>query len=373
MKKVLLVANTDWYLYNFRLSFAQYLREQGIEVLFCTPEGRYTAEMKRQGFRCIRLELSRKSLLPWNELASLFQLIRIYRQERVDLVHHHTLKPVLYGSLAARLVRVPIVVNSVTGRGYVFMGEDWRASVIRKPVRMLLRTALAASNCAVIFENEHDRQYYIDTKLIKNERTWLIEGVGVNINRFVPTPEPPGQVVILMASRMLWDKGVGVLVEAARLLRQKVSVKMVLAGEPDPGNPSSVDERILQDWNKEGIIDWLGWREDMVQVYSMSHVVTLPSMYEGVPTTLLEAAACGQPIVATDIPGCRSVVNHGVNGYLVAPNNPMELADALERLVKDPLLRERMGKAGRSLILEKYTDACVNEATLAVYRTMLKP
>lgn len=370
--KIILSANTDWYLYNFRLSLACYLREHGFDVCLVSPPGRFKGMLEKQGFRWISWELGRKTLAPWRELGSLLRLVNIYRREQPDLIHHFTIKPVLYGSFAARLAGRPALVNSITGRGYVFLGEDRRAGFLKEAVKPLYKLALSSPNSALIFENENDRQYFLAERLVSPDRTWLIEGVGVDPDVFSPLPEPEGAPVILMAARMLWDKGVGVLVEAARILHSRVNARVVLVGEPDPGNPNSVDEATLRQWHQEGVIEWWGWRDDMRQVYRQCHIVTLPTRYgEGIPSDLVEAAACARPIVTTDIPGCRAIAVDRHNGFLVPPGDPQALADALACLVSDPDLRGRMGAAGRQLVLEKYTNQKMNSATLEVYRRVL--
>lgn len=366
MKKIVLVANTDWYLYNFRLSLARYLRERGYEILLISPPGRFAALLQEAGFRWIPWKVGRKSLTPWGELNSLFQICRIYRAEKPDLVHHHTIKPVLYGSVAARLTRTPAIINSITGRGYVFLGEDHRARVISRLIKPFYRYALGYKSCGVIFENEADKGFFLEERLVDPVKTRLVEGVGVDTEIFTPLPEPEEPVVILMAARMLWDKGVGVLVEAARRLKD-TPARIVLVGEPDPGNPKAVDRDTLTQWHEDGLVEWWGWRDDMREVYRSCHIVALPSFYEGVPTALLEAAACARPIVASDIPGCRAVVRDGENGFLVPVNDPVKLADALRCLVLDKELRDQMGAAGRKIVLQKYTTAKVNEETLGVY------
>lgn len=372
MTRLLLSSNTDWYLYNFRLALAKYLRQEGIEVSLLSPPGKFVPLLEESGFRWIPWELGRKTLAPWRELASLWQVYAIYRREKPDLVHHHTVKPVLYGTLAARMAGVPGVVNSITGRGYIFLGEDQRARLLKRLVVPFYRLAFNSNRCGVIFENQNDQQYFVDNHLIPQERTWLIEGVGVDPERFSPQPEPTGVPVVLLAARMLWDKGVGVLVEAARQLKSEMPVRVALAGEPDPGNPATVSRQTLENWHSEGVIEWWGWQPDMPKIYNQSHIVALPTMYgEGVPTTLLEGAACGRPLVASDIPGCRQVVQDGHNGFLVPPNDPIALAQALKRLISDPALRGRMGNASRQLVLEKFTHARVNAATLSVYRHIL--
>ncbi len=372
MTRLLLSSNTDWYIYNFRLALAEYMRGQGWEVVLVSPPGNFTAKLQQHGFRWIPWNLGRQSVSPWQETRSLLEILSIYWREKPDLVHHHTIKPVLYGSLAARLAGVPAVVNSITGRGYIFLGEDRKAQLLKRPVLQIYKLALNSPRCGVIFENPNDRQYFLDQRLVSAERTWLIEGVGVDPERFTPLPEREGVPVVALAARMLWDKGVGVLVEAARILKEDTQARIALVGEPDPGNPGTVSSQTLEKWHAEGLVEWWGWQPEMPEVYNKSHIVTLPTMYgEGVPTTLLEAAACGRPLVATDIPGCRAVVLDGHNGFLVPPNDPQALAQALKHLVSDPSLRGRMGAASRQLVMQKFTHARVNAATMQVYQQIL--
>jgi glycosyltransferase involved in cell wall biosynthesis len=232
--------------------------------------------------------------------------------------------------------------------------------------------ALAAKNVAVIFENEIDQSYFIREKLVKASQAHLVESVGVDIEHFYPTPEPDGLPVITLAARLLWDKGVGDLVAAARLLRERgVEARFVLVGEPDPGNPSSIDREQIEKWQAEGLVECLGWQADMQAVYTASQIVTLPSRHEGVPTSLLEAAASGRPLVASDIPGCRAIVIHGKTGLLVPPGDVAALADALVRLIGDKELRGRMGAAGRELVSKKFTQSQINAQTTAIYEQLL--
>lgn len=375
MKRVVLCANTDWYLYNFRLALARYLRQEGLEVLLVSPPGAYTDALQAEGFQWYSWMIGRKSMLPWQELPALLRLASIYRQLQPDLVHHHTIKPVLYGSLAARLAGVPRIVNSITGRGYIFLGEERRARILRLVVSPVYRLALSPAHSIVIFENHMDRDYFIQHRLVPEAQTRLIEGVGVDPERYQPFKEPPGPPAVVLAARMLWDKGVGVFVEAARILKAShPETRFILTGLPDPGNPSSITEKVLQGWHREGIVEWWGWQADMPAVYRQCHIVALPTFYgEGVPTTLLEAAACARPLVATDIPGCDQVVLEGVNGFRVPPNDAPALAQALEYLLVDPGLRDRMGQASRQLVLQKFTHRRVNAATLEVYRAVHNP
>ncbi len=372
MRKILLAANTDWYLYNFRLSLAKYMREKGYEIVLVSPSGRFVPKLQQEGFKWIEWGVGRQTLAPWTEVQAISKLVGIYSRERPDLVHNFTVKPVLYGSFAARLAGVSGIVSSVTGLGYVFLRQEAKPRSIRQVVKTLYRLAFSPNRSAVIFENETDRQYFIREGLVPAERTCLIAGVGIDTDHFTLLPEPQGLPVIVLPARMLWDKGVGVLVEAARILHAKAQVRVALVGEPDMGNPAAVEQAVLKSWSEEGVIEWWGWQEDMREVYKQSHIVTLPSLGEGVPTALLEAAACGRPIVATDVAGCRDVVVHGRNGLLVPINDPPALSEAFERLILDPELRARMGEAGRQIVLEKYTSSRVNAATLEVYDELLQ-
>lgn len=371
MPKVILVANTDWYLYNFRLSLARYLREHGLEVVLTSPPGRFAEHLHSSGFRWLPWQVGRQTLAPWTEAKAFLALQRIYRQEKPQLVHHFTVKPVLYGTLAARRLHIPAVINSITGLGYVFLSQEIKARLLRGIVTVAYRTAFKHPNNAAIFENEADRQVFLRLGLLQADRTVVIEGVGVDAERFTPKPEPDGTPLVVLPSRMLWDKGVGTLVEAARLLRPRLTVRVALVGEPDPGNPANIDETRLRAWTQEGLVEWWGWQADMPSVYAQSALVTLPSLGEGVSTALLEAAASGRAIVATDVPGCREVVKHGLNGLLVPPQDASALAEALYQLLTDPGLRGRMGATGRQMILDRFTTARVNPATYNVYRDLI--
>jgi glycosyltransferase involved in cell wall biosynthesis len=371
MPKVILAANTDWYLYNFRLSLARYLREHGLEVVLVSPPGRYAEHLHSSGFRWLPWQLGRQTLAPWTEAKAFLQLQHIYRQEKPDLAHHFTVKPVLYGTLAARRLRIPAVVNSITGLGYVFLSNELKARLLRVIITAAYRLAFRHPNHAAIFENEADRQAFLRLGLLPAERGVVIEGVGVDAERFSPVPEPNGTPLVVLPARMLWDKGVGTLVEAARLLRPRLDVRIALVGEPDPGNPANIDESHLRAWMQEGLVEWWGWQANMPDVFAKSTLVTLPSLGEGVPTVLLEAAASGRAIVATDVPGCREVVKQGLNGLLVPPQDAPALADALYQLLTDAQLRGRMGAAGRQMILDKFTSARIDPATFEVYRSLM--
>jgi glycosyltransferase involved in cell wall biosynthesis len=371
-KPVLLYLVTeDWYFWSHRLSIARAARAAGWKVLVATRVGSHGDMIEQEGFRLIPIKMRRRSLAPWREIATVAELIGIYRRERPDLVHHVAMKPVLYGSLAAAIAGVPAVVNALAGMGYVFTSSAVKARLLRPLVRAGFRWLLDRANARLILQNPDDVAA-MSAGTVAPKRIVLIRGSGVDTTAFAPAPEPGGTPVAVMVSRMLWDKGVGELVEAARLLKErKASVDVVLVGPPDPENPASISEGQLRDWEASGDVAWWGERSDIAQIWAKSHIAVLPSHREGLPKSLLEAAACGRPLVATDVSGCREVVRPGETGILVPPRDPGSLADALERLATDPDLRRRMGSAARELVERELSQEVVVEQTMALYRELL--
>ncbi|MFH2104565.1 MAG: glycosyltransferase family 4 protein [Chloroflexota bacterium] len=369
--KILLFANTDWYLFNFRLKLAERLHAEGYEILMLSPRGEYSLRLEEKGFRWQELSLSRRGLNPVVEAFTIWRLIRIYQKEQPDLVHHFTIKSVLYGSLAARLAGIRSVVNSITGLGYVFLPGGVFKTILRSFILLLYRIAMRGTQ--VIFENEDDQNTFLRYGFIRPEDGYLIPGVGVDTDRFVPGPEPDGTPVALFASRLLWDKGVGEFVHAARLIqKQGIQARFVLAGRTDPGNPASVSMTQIEAWRDEGVIEWWGWVEDMAALFQQANIVCLPSYYrEGLPTVLSEAAACGRPIVTTDHPGCRDAVKDGETGVLVPVKDPVSLAAALGTLLGDAGLRQKMGNAGRLYATQNLSAGNIITKILEVYSRAL--
>lgn len=370
--KILFFANTEWYLYNFRLPLARYLRDHGHEVVMLSPPGPYVAKLQAAGFRTLTIPMQRRSLNPLRELALLSRIRRLYIQERPDLVHHFTLKCVILGALAARLAGIAACVNSVDGMGYIFTSTDLLARLLRPSVCILLRLALNSRYSRLIVQNPDDQQEFLAQRLIRPEHIRLIRGVGVDTERFQPHLRPPGPFRVLLAARLLWDKGVGEYAEAARLLHNTgLPIELRLAGAPDPGNPASVPPDTLADWQRQGVLTLLGHVDDMPTLLAETDIVALPTSYrEGIPCSLLEAAACGLPIITTDAPGCREIVQHEVNGLLIPIKDAPALAAALRRLCQEPATRQRMGHASRAKALAEFDERLVFEQTLAVYEEL---
>lgn len=373
-KKIVYLVTEDWYFCSHRLPIARAARDAGFEVVVATRVDAYGETITQEGFRLIPLQMRRRSKNPLRELMAVLEIINIYRRERPDLVHHVALKPVLYGALAARLTGVTAVVNALAGLGYVFSSRQSRARIIKRFVRVAFRALLNRQNSVVLLQNPDDRRMLVESKTILPERTALIRGSGVDIQRFRPSPEPAdGSVVVTLVARMLRDKGIFEFVEASRLLRKKgVHFRAVLIGMPDPDNPTSIPASQLEAWQAEGLVEWWGQNDDIPGVWAQSHIAVLPSAYgEGVPMSLIEAAACGRPIITTDMPGCREIVRHEKNGLLVPVKDYQALADAIFRLIESPDLRRKMGQEGRKLVEKEFAESVVVTQTLELYQSIL--
>ncbi|HAV77205.1 MAG TPA: glycosyltransferase family 1 protein [Anaerolineae bacterium] len=370
MPKAILFANTDWYLYNFRLTLANELRLQGYDVILLSPPGDFQKLLQASGFQWLPFPLSRQGINPFSELQTLWRLIRVYDKIKPNVVHHFTIKPVIYGSLAAHVLRIKGIINSITGLGHLFIDTGITTKVLRCFAKVLYRASLRKTQ--VIFENPEDQHTFIQNRFLRPEQTHLILGTGVDVKKFHPSPHSGTQLLVLFASRLLVTKGIFEFVDAVLQLKQKgLNARFALAGTPDPGNPASISPEQITAWQGSDLVEIWGWQGDMPAALAKANIFCLPSYREGVPNALLEACACGLPIVTTDVPGCRDVVTHGVNGLLVPLQDPQALADAIEILLNDQVLRDRMGVAGRQIAIEKFSLDKIIDQTLSVYRQVL--
>ena len=371
--RVLLVTNQDWFFLSHRLALARAIRDEGGEVVVVAGETGKGEVVRRAGFPFVALPILRAGIAPRRELGTVTFLARLYRRVRPDLVHHVTLKPVLYGSLAARFAGDVAVVNTLSGLGYAFTSSEARARLARLCVQLLCRVTLTRPRSRTIFQNPEDREDFVRLGLVAGAQAVVIRGSGVDCSLFRPGPELPGDPIVMLASRMLWDKGVREFVDAAVAIRRRGrNARFVLVGAPDYGNPSAVPAAQLEAWSLDGAVEWWGHRDDMPAVLSQASVVVLPTVYgEGVPKVLIEAAASARPIVATDARGCREIARPGVNGLLVAAGDAADLARAIETLLASPELRRRFGAAGREIAVAEFTEEAVVAQTLAVYRELL--
>lgn len=372
--KVLLVATYDWYMYNFKLPIARALRAAGHDVVLVTPTGSYVDRMLEEGYEWREWKLDRHSMNPVKELRALLHLALIYRRKTPDIVHHFTAKGLLYGTIAARLTGTNRIINAVTGGvsalGNVVSERSWVYQIVKRFVGTVFHFVLSGTE--VIFQNPDDMNAFIDRGFIEEEHAHLVKGSGVDLTRFQVDGEPEGPLTVILAGRLLWNKGVGEFVEAAqRMRRWNEEMRFVLVGETDESNPMSVSEDQIHEWEDKGLVEWWGFCEDMPAVFEEAHIVCSPSYYrEGVPKVLIEAAACERPIVTTDMPGCREIVRDGENGILVPPKDVETLAETLLRLKEEPSLRQKMGGRGRQLVREEFSIEHVLEQTMEVYEML---
>lgn len=372
--RLLFVVNTGWFFLSHRLPIARALQAHGVEVHLAAPNGADLVDVEAHGIHVHPILLSRSGMNPVTELWSIVGLTQLYRQVKPDLVHHVTPKPVLYGSIAAQLARVPAVVNAVSGLGYAFVGSDLRAQAIRAAASGLYRLAFRHPNIQTVFQNPTDQAVLDSIVPGLRGRSTLIRGSGVALDQFRPSPSPEGRVTVLLAARMLRNKGVYDFAAAARRLQASMTEppRMVLVGEPDVGNPTSVSASDLMEWSSEGLVEWWGKRSDMADVLRKAHIFCLPSHGgEGVPKAILEAMASGRPVVATDVPGCRDAVEDAVTGLIVPPRNPERLAQAIATLSGDPRLRASMAQAARDRAEALYSVEIVVQDHLSIYQRLV--
>ncbi|MGA9032928.1 MAG: glycosyltransferase family 4 protein [Sulfuricaulis sp.] len=372
-RRLLFFVTEDWYFCSHRLPLAVAAHAEGAEVTVVTRVRAHGEEIKRHGLRLVPFEIERHGVNPWRELRTVLRLVRVYRLHRPDIVHHVALKPVLYGSIAARFARVPAVINAIAGRGSVFTSRAAWARWLRPILRFGMRRLAGKAKSRIIVQNVDDRDFVVEHLGMRGDHVRLIPGSGVDPNRFVPSPEPKGVPLIVMPCRMLREKGVIEFVEAARILKTEgVAARFALVGAPDESNPANITVGELRTWQELGIVEWWGHRTDMPEVLSQAAIVCLPTSYgEGIPKTLLEAAASARAIVATDVPGCREIARHGENGLLVPVRDTRALAEALKQLILDSSLRQRMGKRGREIAVAEFSVANIVKDTLAVYEELL--
>lgn len=373
MKHTLLfVVNVDWFFLSHRLPIALEAQRQGYQIHIATVVTDRLAELQNHGFvvhPLLRMDRSSATLDGvWH---TVIELWKIYRVVQPSVVHLVTIKPVLLGGLAARMAGVPAMVAAVSGLGFIFLASGAKATVRRWLVEVLYRVAFGHRNLKVIFQNPNDRASLVRATHLEDCKIEMIRGSGVDLNHFRCTPVPQGTPVVLLAARLLVDKGVREFVEAARLLKLRGLVaRFCLVGTVDPVNPASLTEAELAQWAVADVIELWGHCADMPSVLGSAHIVVLPSYREGLPKVLLEAAACGRAVVTTDVPGCRDAIDSGVTGVLVPVRNAAALADALEALLGDPARCQAMGNAGRALAERAFDVRQVVAAHLRIYQEL---
>lgn len=360
----------DWYFLSHRLPMACEARRAGYQVHVATHVNMQGAEIEKYGFALHPLRWRRGSFNPLDLISIIRQVRALYRNLAPDLVHHVALQPALIGSLAA--LGLPVMrLNALAGLGFGFTSGSLKARLMRPWLAVLLRALLKRPRAAVLVQNPDDRAAVISLG-VPEGRLFMIPGSGVDTGALKPVPEPDGPVTAAFVGRLLDDKGVRSLIAAHDILARKgAPVRLLLAGERDPANPASIPAAEIEEWKRRPGVELLGHIADIRQVWAAAHIAVLPSRREGLPKSLLEAAACGRPIVATDVPGCREIARAGTNALLVPPDDPQVLAQAIERLAGDPELRKTFALAGRRLVEEEFSSDRIGRQTVALYDQLL--
>jgi len=346
-RRIVISINTSWNIINFRAGLIKALIEQGYEVVAVAPEDEYSLRLEEIGCRFLPLPMDNKGTSPLRDFILLFNYWRLLQREKPDAFLGYTIKPNIYGSLAAHALGIP-VINNIAGLGTAFISDN----LLTKFVKLLYRLALSRSQM-VFFQNKDDHSLFIKMKLVRSQHTGVLAGSGIDLEQFQPagdtTPVSEEPFLFLLVARLLWDKGVGEYVEAARIVRASaINAKFQILGFLDVENRTAVERKVVDRWVEEGTIEYLGQTDDVRPFIAASHCVVLPSYREGTPRSLLEAAAMGKPLIATDVAGCRDVIDNGENGFLCQVRDPDHLAQRMLELITLPDdKREAMGKASR--------------------------
>ena len=372
MKTIIYFVSEDWYFCSHRLPIARKALIKGFKVVVVAKVSKYGSVIESEGFELAPIEIQRGGWNLSSEFKTILALYAYYKKYKPDIVHHVAIKPVIYGTIVARVIGSIKVVNAMAGLGFVFISNKKKVKLLRFFIHKLFRFLFNNKNVRLILQNKDDLRYFLKNKLIKKDLVTIIRGSGVDIKKFIPVEECMGIPIVMLASRMLWDKGVGEFVEAAKILKQEgVEARFVLVGENDSENPASISNSQLNEWNELETVEWWGEKIDMHKVLAQSSIVCLPSYREGLPKVLLEAASCGRAIIATDVPGCREIVHNGENGILVPLKDSSSLASAIKELINNPEKRKRMGKSGRKLVENEFSEEIVVNQTMKVYQELL--
>lgn len=371
--RLLFLVNDAHFFVSHRLPVAQAALAQGFEVHAATAGGDAVKTIEAHCIRHHSLRLSRNGLNPLQEIRAFAEIYRLMRRLRPHIVHLVTIKPVLYGGIAARLVGVPAVVAAISGLGHIYSVHHLRTRIMRVFVTAAYRIALRHRHLQVIFQNGSDRDVLMRSGAVASNKVVTIRGSGADLRDYCSSPEPSGLPVVTFAARFLKAKGVCEFVDAARRLRAGgMQARFLLVGDVDRGNSDSVSESEVAQWRAEGAVEVLGFRSNIAEIFAASNLIVLPSYYgEGLPKVLIEAAACGRAVITTDMPGCRDAIEPGITGLLIAPRDVDALARAVTELLADHERRRRMGLAGRALAEREYAIEGITTKHLQIYRKLI--
>ena len=372
--KLMLVLTEDWFFLSHFVERAKAAVMAGFEVVVVSHFNEDTTRPIFEGMTLENWPLKRGSLNPYHQIKCIFALRRAIKRHQPSCIHSVGLLPILLSGLASHMCQTRPQVFAPVGLGYIFTADTLKAKILRPSIALLMKLATAHKQSFTIFENRDDREKWLSMRLAKADKTIVIPGAGVDVDAFAPKENRVPALGFIMVSRLVWEKGVGTCVEAAKLAKAKGKPwAFTLVGASDPHNHGAVPHATLQGWHDEGAINWLGKRRDVPELLNESLAYVLPSAYgEGLPKSILEAMACGLPVITTDTPGCREAITHEENGLLIPAKNPEALFAAMERLAETPDLRQQLGAKARQDAVERFSTLQVNEATVEVWQNSLK-
>ena|SRR3990167_588385 len=368
-KRVLIIVNGIENFFTHRLPLVRELKKQGYEVFLLAPSNKIDSRLKalENDIKIVTLKFNRKSINPFSAIVSIIKCYRVFLEIKPDIIFNVAMKTSLYSSITCIFYRKALNVNLITGLGYLFISQKKRVKVIRFFVKKCFKLSLSLSNSRMIFQNKDDMNLFLRESIVLKDRAFLVRGSGVDLNRYTPVPEPD-DIHVLFSGRLLKDKGIEEFVEAAKILITKgIKAKFILVGDVDPGNPSTVKKETVLKWVQKGYVEWWGYYEDMASILPKINIVCLPSYREGLPKILLEGAACQRALVTTNVPGCREVVEEGVNGLLVELKDSVSLAEALRTLITDHQKRAQMASNARNLVERDFSDLVIAKQTVNVF------
>lgn len=375
-KKLLFLITEDWFFCSHFLERALAAKRYGYEIIVCSRENKHKKTIENNGFIFYPINFDRKSINPFYELIILFKISCAYKKFSPDIVHQIAFKPIIYGSIAAKILKIKSVINAPVGMGYVFTSNSLKASLLRPILKRLILNFMNShrgknKKNKVIFENSDDLKFFVKIGASKLEDSCLIRGAGVNLNKKVNFDRNNEKPVIAIVSRMLKDKGVYEFIEAARIIKNKnIPSEFILVGGMDQLNPSCISKEELQNWHNQGLVKWLGNVDNVDKILETIDILCLPSYREGLPKALLEGAANGLPLITTDTVGCRDVVKNGLNGYLVPVKDATKLASAMEKLISNKRLRKQMGEESYKIVLSTFSSSIIVPQTLRIYNQL---
>ncbi len=373
-KKIIINLTEDWFFVSHFLSRAIDAKKAGYDVYISCNEKKDRKYIEKKGITFFSLPLDRRGLNPIYELNTFLRYFYIFNKVKPDIVHNVGPKPIIYGSIVAKLVKIKSVINAPIGMGYVFTCSSLKAKLLKRILLFLFKFTLNKHHGRnkknrVIFENSDDMNFFINSKIVNANEAILIRGAGVEIDKELIKRKKENQIpTVTLVGRMLEDKGIYEFVEAAKILKnKKIRSRFLLIGDTDEKNPTSIKKSILKDWNDKKIIEWFGWVKDVKYLLLETDILCLPSYREGLPKSLLEGAAIGLPLITTNTVGCREVVLDGINGYLVPIKESIKLSLAIEKLIVNKELRVRMGKESFKLAKTEFSSEIINSQTISVY------